>query len=279
MRTNECHHCQNLIEFPDHGVGEHIRCPHCGTSLVLTALSTTRPGESPVHLHGSDPSAESEIQHEAAKALHTLEHGRPHESRRARRMRKRRQLAAAILIVAGVLVGAAIIAIKRWRLPEMDPALHQAAISQVERDAAALGAPAGLFGAKWLMSPKEVKAILPAARAAAPDVLGEDRPVYDRPATVEFHFTQNALLAIAVRFAGASSPSEYERVQARLSKDYGAMTRPARAGNCLLFSSKKMKQFVVQHCLSEASGASQEQIFFYVGKAGQLSLTPPNRSQ
>src|SRR5215831_6460785 len=47
MLTNECHRCGNLIEFPEHGVGEEIHCPHCGVPVLLTNSSHTLPPQLP----------------------------------------------------------------------------------------------------------------------------------------------------------------------------------------------------------------------------------------
>src|SRR4051794_10661150 len=35
LRT-ECQGCGNFIEFPDHGLGKQIQCPHCGADVKLT---------------------------------------------------------------------------------------------------------------------------------------------------------------------------------------------------------------------------------------------------
>ena len=33
--TNHCQHCDGGIEFPQHGVGAEIECPHCKRSIRL----------------------------------------------------------------------------------------------------------------------------------------------------------------------------------------------------------------------------------------------------
>ena len=36
-----CNNCDIFIEFPAHGVGETITCPHCGMETVLFEPATT----------------------------------------------------------------------------------------------------------------------------------------------------------------------------------------------------------------------------------------------
>src|SRR4051812_12958678 len=31
----DCEHCKNGIEFPAHGIGRRISCPHCGAPVTL----------------------------------------------------------------------------------------------------------------------------------------------------------------------------------------------------------------------------------------------------
>jgi len=39
-----CNNCDGSIEFPAHGVGQTITCPHCGTETILfNPVSTATP--------------------------------------------------------------------------------------------------------------------------------------------------------------------------------------------------------------------------------------------
>lgn len=40
----QCEHCDGNIEFPTHGAGESVLCPHCGTPTVLRSINFTMPG-------------------------------------------------------------------------------------------------------------------------------------------------------------------------------------------------------------------------------------------
>jgi hypothetical protein len=43
-----CNNCHGFIEFPAHGVGQTINCPHCGMKTILfKPVSTATPGEKP----------------------------------------------------------------------------------------------------------------------------------------------------------------------------------------------------------------------------------------
>jgi hypothetical protein len=73
---------------------------------------------------------------------------------------------------------------------------------------------------------------------------------------------------------GASSPGDFDQIQTRLSTDYGPMPRPTAAGGCLLLSKKKIRHFVVQHCLSNPGEGSREQVFLYIGGGGDPRTMP-----
>jgi hypothetical protein len=34
---SDCQYCSGLIEFPEHGAGEMIDCPHCKRAIVLAS--------------------------------------------------------------------------------------------------------------------------------------------------------------------------------------------------------------------------------------------------
>ncbi|HEY5505187.1 MAG TPA: hypothetical protein VIK28_08510, partial [Sedimentisphaerales bacterium] len=35
--ASDCPYCSGLIEFPEHGAGEMIDCPHCKRAIVLAS--------------------------------------------------------------------------------------------------------------------------------------------------------------------------------------------------------------------------------------------------
>lgn len=55
-----CQHCSGPIEFPPHGVGLMIDCPHCGKKTVLTAAAASAPAAVPVPKPKPDPAPASD---------------------------------------------------------------------------------------------------------------------------------------------------------------------------------------------------------------------------
>jgi hypothetical protein len=260
MLTNECHECENYIEFPDHGVGQQIKCPHCGLPVVLTPDGKTAPPE---------PAKDAELAH----MLESL--NAPDEKER-----KKPLPAGSLKLWLGIAAIIALIIppfllVERHQRKEELAAVHEAAITRLAQDAAAAHAPTGLLGAKWLMSPKEVMKAVPGAKEIGPGALGETARFYDRPAQISYQFTNDALLLISISFIGSSSPTDFAQTQARLVMDYGPMPRPAASAECTLASVKHIGHFVVQHCLSQAGATATERVFFYIrGRAN-----PPGASR
>jgi uncharacterized Zn finger protein (UPF0148 family) len=281
MLTNECHECENFIEFPDYGVGEKIQCPHCGLQVVLTAESKTA---SPEANEQSDPpeveAEKSAKTAELAAVIELLKSGRsqgrrPRRSRRARRKRLLKLWAmiggVAILLVLAIVL---ITAVQRHRRFASFQAGRQLAVGKMAQDAAAARAPTGLFGTKWLMSAADVMKAEPGVKRLSQGVLGETRTFYDRQAMISYHFTNDLLLMTQVSFVGTSTLDDFDRTQARLSTEYGRMPRAAQSLEYTLSSTKKINHFVIQHCLSESSGLSVEQVFFYVSGGGNPKSMP-----
>jgi hypothetical protein len=283
MLTNECHGCENYIEFPDHGVGEEIHCPHCGLPVVLTDSTKTRPPTSgDPHLLEQKLELRKSFGHaKGDDLLRTAEPNKP-SPLEAQVTPKARPSAGPIPIQYAAIAGGALflIVVLAWVsgvLWRHKPAVvvsaeHQEAISRLEQDALAVRAPPGLFGTKWLMSPGEVMKLATNAKPLYPGVLSENRSLYDRQARVSYHFANDALLLIEVTFVGPSTDADFTQTQARLAADYGKMPAPLPFEKCLLSSRKKMGPFVVQHCLSESSGAQSERLLLYAGKGGENLL-------
>jgi hypothetical protein len=159
---------------------------------------------------------------------------------------------------------------------------RQAAIDRLTQDATAAGAPTGLFGAKWLMSMNDVVGIAPNAKKLAVGILGETRAVYERQALVTYHFTNDLLLLITVSFLGASTPADFERTQARLASEFGAMPDPSRTEPAGLLSTRRISHFVLQHSLEPAESGASEEVRFYLRGSGNPKSMPklkPLRSQ
>lgn len=282
MLTNECHQCQNYIEFPNEGVGERIFCPHCGTAVLLTAGSVTAVPPSAFEAPDTetfDQAAASsakahfeELAHEIAAVKSEL----PRERFTARisriRPRVSRRWVALSALLCVVAVAGLIMMGKRNRLREQErKEAHEAAIQRVAQDAAMAKAPPGLFGAKWLMSIEEVRAACPNSTNLSPAILTERRTFYERPCLATYQFTHNAFLYGAVRFDGPSGPPEFDQTQARLTKDFGKMPAPLRAGTNLLHSKKRLGHFTVEHKLFPANGVQTEEVAFYLRAAAQAA--------
>jgi hypothetical protein len=97
---------------------------------------------------------------------------------------------------------------------------EERAKESVDTDAKALGAPSGMFGAKWLMTSKEVRSAIPAAVESAPDQLVETRQVYGRAAQVQYHFKDDRLLLVLVQFVAPSSESQFDQIELQLAASY-----------------------------------------------------------
>ncbi len=171
---------------------------------------------------------------------------------------------ATFLAILGAIL---VIGAAKWigRVAE-NSAGRQAAMKALERDAVASGAPAGLFGTRWLMSMSEVMHIARSAQRQSPDSLMEMRPFYDRKAIITYDFTDDVLLMISVTFLGASSDADFDRTQARLSADYGSMPASAPSKNYKRSSRREANRFVIDHCVTEPVGVPTEQILFYRSK-------------
>jgi hypothetical protein len=65
--TCHCWHCDGKIEFPKHGVGQEIQCPHCSTSIVLT--ETEQPISNPEKGHTAMecPMCKREVDYQMSK--------------------------------------------------------------------------------------------------------------------------------------------------------------------------------------------------------------------
>lgn len=276
MLTNECHECKNDIEFPDHGVGEEIRCPHCGLAVILTSSARTQAPSV-----GAQPEREGDLPglprhwggQDLAHALGLDEPLAPAAHAAQRRRGAAWQLAfppSALPVAAVLLVGAALLLLIFWRrgAPRETPATRDQAVTRVEADARAARAPTGLGEAKWLMSPEQVMKAVPGLTKVAADVLREKKAVYDRPAEVVYHFGRDGLLLVAISFEGVSTAAAFDKVQARLAADYGPMPAPAPTPGYTLSSAKKIRHFYIEHGLAHAADAPVEKVFFYLGQAG-----------
>jgi hypothetical protein len=272
MRTNECHYCGNYIEFPDHGAGDQIHCPHCQVAVVLTNSAKTLPAPPPAASAPAElmpASSEPKNPAERLPASDLVESSArqsvsPVDPASAALLRRLAVLGAVLfLIIAGLIAATR----ERQDKARMN-ANRDSAISKLAQDAVAAHAPAGLFDAKWLMSMDEVRKVSPNAKPMGAGVLGETRPFEGRPALVTYHFTNDTLLLATVRFLDPGTPSSFSQIQTRLAAKFGPMPAPRRTPNESLSSLKKIAHFVVNHSLEEEQGASVERVFFYVRGGG-----------
>lgn len=125
-----------------------------------------------------------------------------------------------------------------------------------------IGAPAGVFGTKWLMSESEVKRAVPNAEPDGRGSLIEYRSVYDRDATINYGFKDDYLLIVVVTFWGKASESQYHEVQKKLTADYGALSEPAPKDRFNLYSYRQVDRFMIEHVLYDSMGTPIEQVLF-----------------
>lgn len=142
---------------------------------------------------------------------------------------------------------------------------HRAMV-EVEGEARRVGGPTGLFGAKWLMSPAEVRRVRPNATHVSDDQLLETVQAFDRSSNVGYFFDNDYLLIIVVTFNDVDprgAIGQYMRTQRHLGEAYGSMPSPQPSERYQLDSSKKMGRFSVQHLLYEGQGILKEQVLLF----------------
>lgn len=143
---------------------------------------------------------------------------------------------------------------------------RQAAMMSVEQESIAQQAPPGFLEAKWLMSMDEVEALYPEAVVFAPGNLKLETKAFDRPAFVDFMFTDNLLLIIVVSFRGEKTEATFRDTQVKLVEEYGAFEEPAATADHRLASNKRMGRIVVQHLLYRTLGMPIEQVVLHRAK-------------
>jgi hypothetical protein len=130
------------------------------------------------------------------------------------------------------------------------------------RESQAAGTPSGLFGTTWLMSPVQVKGVVPSAVVSGDNELLELRQVFGRDAKVNYIFQKDMLVGVLVTFSGDSSRTSYDDIQQRLAAEYGPMPVPSTVDNRLV-SAKTTGRFAVEHYMWETFGVQVEQEFYY----------------
>ena len=139
---------------------------------------------------------------------------------------------------------------------------RKAAMHEVARQASSLGAPAGLFGTKWLMSASEVSRVVPSAEPDGQGSLIEYRTVYDRDAKISYGFEEDRLLIVLVTFRGPATEAQYHTVQSRLKADYGLLSAPVSNAQYKLYCKKQVDRFLIEHLYCDILGVPVEQILF-----------------
>jgi hypothetical protein len=125
---------------------------------------------------------------------------------------------------------------------------QNAARNLVEKEALRLKAPTGFAGAKWLMSPEEVKGVRPKVRAHGDGQLFEAMEWLGRPAAVTYVFDDGLFVEAVVIFSGATE-ADFNKTQAYLQNAHGKMPEPIKTEKHLLSSTYKEGRFSILHLL------------------------------
>lgn len=145
----------------------------------------------------------------------------------------------------------------------------ESARREIEKEAQSVGAPIGFFNVKWLASMDDVRRSHPNALLLSTlksnDTLAEREILYERDIVINYIFDNNNLIMFIINFAEAGSGDGFQRTQARLVSQYGAMPSAVQTNDCKLSSSKTQGRFALEHCLREypARNAIVEQIIAY----------------
>lgn len=109
-------------------------------------------------------------------------------------------------------------------------------------------APPGFSGAKWLMSPEEVKHVRPNATPEDPGYMSEIMDWIGRPVRVRYCFDNGFLVTVVVTFRETTA-GDFEKTQNALQNTHGTMPALRKGGDFLLSSDHKMGRFSVWHVL------------------------------
>ncbi len=118
----------------------------------------------------------------------------------------------------------------------------------VEKEALALKAPTGFAGAKWLMSPEEVKSVRPKVRSYPDGQMFEAMEWLGRPAAVTYNFDNGLFIEAVVIFSG-STAADFDKTQNYLQSAHGKMPAPIKTEKHLLSSTYKQGRFSIMHVL------------------------------
>jgi hypothetical protein len=119
----------------------------------------------------------------------------------------------------------------------------------IEKLATDSKAPLGFEGAKWMMSPAEVRAVRPKAIVTDDGGLEEKTEWLGRTATVNYGFGALGLLQVIVTFSDHASPETYEKTRSALESKYGTLPAAAQGEGFILVSNYKKSLFSTMHGL------------------------------
>lgn len=109
----------------------------------------------------------------------------------------------------------------------------------------------GLFGTKWLMTMEQVSEIIPRSpMEQRSESLSHFGKFYGRDAGFSYHFKNNLLREIWV-VVNDSSEKDFQRVQSRLTAEFGPMPAPSPYEHGLLRSKCEFTGLLIEHRLDE----------------------------
>lgn len=160
--------------------------------------------------------------------------------------------------------------------------IEEKAYDDVIKELQENGHPVGMFGTTWYMTQQEVKNLFSNMSQLNPNMLVQDRTLYDRPIQASYHFTDNRLMIIVVSFKdNFTSLKEFSdafyKVQHYLSLDHGKMPEPVMheiipptdnkwTDQDFLKSEKKMGRTTLVHRIRIQDNSAGEQIIMYLSK-------------
>lgn len=141
-----------------------------------------------------------------------------------------------------------------------------AAVQSVQQQAIAQNMPIEILGVKWLASLEEVKSIRPNIRQDSPETFSEDTLFQERKAEVTYFIKKNTVVMFIITFSEPASLDNFQKTQALLGKDYGAMSELTMISDehgprqC---SMRATERFHIDHCIRNSPAGVKEQIVFY----------------
>lgn len=172
------------------------------------------------------------------------------------RQPKRWTRAALLLVIGLPLVW--------FGLPQLTSGCNRrVAMRIIERGATQAGAPTGLLGVKWLMTPQEVRSIRPDVHEHDSDTLAEDAEMFGLPVVVSYRFIKDMFLMGQVTFPNPATEESYRALRPQIEAECGLLPEPQETEEYALYSMSERGGVRVAHLLVERDGSLVQHLLIY----------------